>query len=908
MLKPVRPNLPTGTVTLLLTDIEGSTQLLNRLGSAGYARALDLHRQLIRAAFQHHNGVEVDTQGDAFFAAFPGAIDGVLAAAEIQNALQHAQWEEGAAVRVRIGIHTGEPRAAEEGYVGFDVHLAARIAAAGHGSQVLISERTAQLVREELDNQDLSLLDLNKHRLKDVPENQRLFQLVQKGLRQDFPELRTLAGRPTNLPTNMTAFVGRENMVQSLRQLLEEPAIRVVSITGAGGAGKSRTALRVARELLPHFTDGVFFVPLATARAPDEVLVRIACVLKVADDAQGDDYGNLVEHLRSRSLLLVLDNFEQVLGAANRLGQLLRDCPSLKVLVTSREMLRLSGERVFALPPLTMPPQDKRLTLEEIGEFEAISLFVDRAHAARSDFTLTAANVEDVVDICRQVDALPLAIELAAARIRSMAPDRLRKAMRRRLKVLTGGAADLLDHQRTLSDLIAWSYELLEPDERMLWRRLGIFTDGATLEAAQAVCDLDDDLEVEIDIDALVAKSLVRMEFDSTAGGVDKVISADHAQPRIMMLHTMRDYALLMCDQEQERDPLALRHYQYFLNLAERSEQALRGPEANTWTQRLGLELANFRAAYEFSRKQPADAALRLASALWFFMYQVGRLAECEQWLEDALAAGSDAAPELRARALLGLCGLLRQQGHMQQARTAGEEALSLYQQAEAQDGEARALAELGAVVERMGEQDHAAKLLDSAVRLFRELGNKERLSFTLVALGALHHIGGRLEDAHECYIESRDLARALGDGHAVATATVNLGELEQLRGNPAAAAELYRQSLAVYANLKHSLAIAYCLEVLASISNEEGDAETGAMLLGHANALRENIDAPMESFNLERYQRDLAAITTALGRKAFDHHWHLGSVTPTEEVVANALGIQVEQIGQVVDGAIRQA
>jgi predicted ATPase/class 3 adenylate cyclase len=892
----VRKDLPTGAVTLLLTDIEGSTRLLHRLGSDGYANALETHRRMLREAFAQYQGVEVDTQGDAFFVAFPTAEGAVRAAAAAQQALQSCHWPEQAEVRVRMGVHTGHPRATEEGYVGMDVHLAARIASSGHGGQVLMSATTAALVRMAVQADKHALRDLGEHTLKDVAEPVQLYQLVQPGLRGEFSELRALTARPNNLPSQATAFVGREHLIEHLRDLVLQDDVRLVTITGPGGAGKTRSSVRVARELLQSFADGAFLVPLGAVVDADDVIPAIADALNIAEEPGVSRQDTLRRSLASKQLLLILDNFEQVMAAAGELGRLLRDCPRIKALVTSREILRLSGERVLALPPLSLPPHDARLGVAEIATFEAIALFVDRARAVRADFVLDADNLADVIDICRQLDGLPLAIELAAPRIRTMDPLRLRRALQRRLKVLTGGAADLLDHQRTLRDLIAWSYDLLSRDEKTLWRRLAVFVEGATTDTAQAVCDLEGDIDVEIDIDALAAKSLVRMQFDARTSGIDKVVRAAYAEPRIMLLNTLREFALEALEQAGERIELEARHREFFLCLAEQAEPALRTAHAETWVPRLNGELGNLRAAFESCLTHEPEAALRFAAALWFYMYESGRLTEGHEWLQAALDRATQANPALRARAYLGLAGLHRQQNRLDAAEHAAASALELSRAAADRDSEASAVAALGAIAQRAGNDERAAEHLEAAATLLRELDNRERLSFTLVALGALHHVAGRLDEARLCYQESHGIARALGDRHAIATATVNLGEVEELRGNHALAADLYKQSLAIYSDLNMPIAIAYCLEVLAPISLREGDPAAAAFLFGHAQAIRERIDAPVESFNVERYQRDVMAVRNSMDAAEFDRCWQQGALTPTHEAVPVALGVQLDR------------
>ncbi|NJN52564.1 MAG: adenylate/guanylate cyclase domain-containing protein [Gammaproteobacteria bacterium] len=621
----MRTDLPSGTVTLLLTDIQGSTRLLQRLGAEGYAAALGVHRDLLRGEFANHNGIEVDTQGDAFFVAFPTALDGVQAAIACQRALANHPWSTDAAIKVRMGLHTGEPTRTDEGYVGIAVNTAARIASAGHGGQILLSAATAALVRDALEADGVTQRDLGVHRLKDLEGTHQILQPVVPGLSADFPAPRSLLTHPNNLPTPTTEFVGRGRQVAAVRDLMLTQGVRLVTVTGPGGAGKSRLTLRVATELLHRFNDGVFFVPLATVTDAKRVVVAIADTLDIREEQGSSVVASLSTALQDKEMLLLMDNFEQVQSAARDLGELLKSCPRLKVLVSSREALRVAGAKEFSIPPLELPAPGRLPALDRVLQFEAVRLFIERARNARPDFEVTKDNVADVVAIIRRVDALPLAIELAAARIRTMTPERLLNSLSRRLKVLTGGSADLLDHQHTLRDLIAWSYDLLNDEEKELWQRMAIFCGGCSADAAQRVCDIDGTLDVELDAESLVTKSLLTVEFDGT--GADKVISGHDEGARFGMLETLREFALEQLEASDDAPELRKRHWEWCVSLAQMAEPHFRGAEGIYWIDRLEREQENFRVAMVRCVDDPergADAALKLAAALWFFWYERG--------------------------------------------------------------------------------------------------------------------------------------------------------------------------------------------------------------------------------------------------------------------------------------------
>ena len=885
--------LPGGTVTLLLTDIEGSTRLLHRLGER-YAETLGVHRDLMRAAFARHGGSEVDTQGDAFFVAFPTELGCVRAAVECQRALAAHAWPDGAVVRVRMGVHTGEPSRTDEGYVGMDVNTTARICSSGHGGQILLSDRTAALASEEIAADGLTLRDLGEHRLKDIASPQRLYQLVIPEQPSDFPALRTQATRPNNLPTPLTPFIGRAQEVAAVRDLMLRGGVRVVTLTGPGGTGKSRLALRTATELLYRFADGVFYVPLGTLRSARLVPSAIAKALGVREKRGSTLVEAIAEHLREKDLLLVLDDSERVRAGAREVAELLRMCPRLKVLATSREALRLLAEHEVPIAPLGVPERGGKARFQEIAQSEAVRLFVDRAESVRAGFSLSADNASSVAEICRRLDGLPLAIELAAARSRSYGPSELLEALSSRLSVLTDGPIDLPERQQTLRDAIAWSYDLLEPAEKILFNRLGVFVGGCTRTAAHEVCDPKGELSLEASLASLAAKSLISFGFRQ-GDGPDKVVRPEGEAPesdnmRFVMLDTLREFANEQLDAASEGAALRERHRAWCLALAVHAEPLLRGRESSAWLDRLEREHDNLRAALAGALEaRIPELALRLGGALWFYWYQHGHWTEGREWLERALERGASADPRLRAQALYGVADLARHQDQTEEALAAGHDALELFRASGDDTGVVRALSQLGYIHQVRGDTEEAAGALAEALTVFRRLGDLERISFTLVGLGALAHLSGDLGSAREHYEESLELGRRLGDPNAMATALVNLGEVVQQQGDGARAAALYGESLALYARLGHLVAIAYCLEQIGSLDAQAGRPERAARLLGNAAALRSEIGAPIQTFNRQRYDEELAVLRAALGER-FDALFAEGAELPRDAVVKLAL------------------
>ncbi len=478
------PALPRGTVTFLFTDVEGSTRLLNQLGDA-YTQVLLDHRAILRSSIERWRGVEVDTQGDSFFVAFARMSDAVACALEGQRALEAHDWPAGTRLRVRMAIHSGDADVVGSGYVGIEVHRAARVMAAGHGGQILLSTSASVMAQDQLP-EGATLVELGEYRLRDLDNTERLFQLAHADLVADFPPLRTLDYRPSNLPMPASAFVGREQQLQEIGGLLLADAIRLVTLTGPGGTGKTRLALRAAAAHLERVLDGVFFVDLAPVTEVEAALAAIGQVIGVTQAREQPWLEGLKARLRHEPVLLLLDNFEQVTPAVGAMAELLEACPRLKLLITSREALHIRGEHLVPVPPMSLPTErGSGRSADELSRFEAIQLFVERARAVRPRFRLTDDNSAAVVEICRRLDGLPLAIELATARINLFSPEALRDRLVSRLGTLDSGARDLPARQQTLRATIDWSYQLLEPGEQRLFELLSVFA-AIGVEAARA--------------------------------------------------------------------------------------------------------------------------------------------------------------------------------------------------------------------------------------------------------------------------------------------------------------------------------------------------------------------------------------------------------------------------------------
>jgi len=632
------PDLPTGTVTFFFTDIEGSTRLWEQYPEA-MKKALARHDALLRAAIEAHDGYVFKTVGDAFCAAFDTAPDALAAALAAQRALHAEAWGEVGSIRVRIALHTGAAEEREGDYFGQPLNRVARLLSAGHGGQVLLSQTIYDLVRDALPA-GASLRDLGERRLKDLQRPERIFQLVVPDLPADFPSLKTLDNRPNNLPAQAALLVGREKEIEAVRGRLLRPDVRLLTLTGPGGTGKTRLALQVAAEVLDDFEHGVFFVALAPISDPGLVVPTMAQTLGLKETAGQPLIETLKDYLRDRALMLVLDNFEQVLAAASRVAELLAAGPQLKVLVTSRAVLRVYGEHEFPVPPLTLPDPQRLPPPERLTQYEAVRLFIERALAVKPDFAVTNDNAPAVAEICRRLDGLPLALELAAARIRLLPPQAMLARLERRLPLLTGGARDLPARQQTLRNAIAWGYDLLGPGEQTLFRRLAVFVGGCTLEAAEAVGG--GAVEVLDGIESLVGKSLLRQE--EGVGG----------EPWFAMLETIREFALERLEESGEAEAIRRQHAAHYLELAEQAESALKGSQQMAWLEQLEREHDNLRAALRRSvERGEAEYGLRLGGALGRFWWMHGYLIEGRAWLTALLALpGASSSTAARALAL----------------------------------------------------------------------------------------------------------------------------------------------------------------------------------------------------------------------------------------------------------------
>jgi predicted ATPase/class 3 adenylate cyclase len=826
--------LPSGTVTLLFTDIEGSTALAERVGDR-WPGLLAEHNRILREAFSVHGGIELGAEGDAFFVAFRSAAPAAAAAAAAQRALASHAWPDGEVIRVRMGLHTGEPTPTADGYVGLDMHRAARVAAAAHGGQVLISQSTRDLLPEILEGG--TFRDLGDHRLKDLSGPQRLHQLSVEGLTVDFPPPRTIEGRVTNLPAQPTPLVGRDRELEAVRALLLAEGTRMVTLTGPGGTGKTRVALQVAADTVDEFPDGVYGVLLAPVTDPDVVPLELARVLRIEEMPPQPIVEALKAGLAGRRTLILFDNFEHVGAAAALLADLLAACPRLKVLVTSREPLRIAAERQYPVPPLP--------------ESDCVMLFVERARAVRPDFELTDETAPIVAEICERLDGLPLAVELAAAWSKVLPPAALLRRLERRLELPASRSADVPARQSTLREAIAWSYDLLSDEERRLHARLSVFM-GCTVDAAERVADPDGELGIDVleGIASLVDRSLLRESEDG------------EGEPRFGMLATIREYAREHLRESGEEDDVLRRHALEFARFVEQAEAGLRGGDQLLWFSRLENEHDNLRAALDSSAANGDDeTALRLGGALGWFWYAHGHALEGCARLIDLLARTENAPEELRARPMYALGVLLDQRGEPERAAELVERSLAVFRAHGEQESVARALNSLGGIKRALGDLESARSLLEQSIHVRRELGDEPGTAAALTNLGSVAFEQSDLDEAEARFTEALELDRAHGNEWGAAVALEGLAAVALERGDYERADELVRDTLAAAEPLGDRELTAFGLEKAAVLAAAEGNVPRAGRFAGAAEGLRESGGFERSRFDREWLERHLSAV-----------------------------------------------
>ena len=873
-------NLPTGTVTFLFTDIEGSTQLWEQRPEAMQA-ALTRHDALLRQAIEAHHGAVFKTIGDEFCAAFPSAPEALDASLAAQHALQAESWGE-TPIKVRIALHVGAAEARDGDYFGPSLNRVARLLSAAHGGQTLLSAAAEEAARGQLPH-GAELRDMGEWQLKDLIRPEHIYQLSAPDLPTEFPPLKSLEAFRTNLPAQLTSFVGREREIAAIRQLIATGAYpagamsthfasvtsRLTTLTGPGGGGKTRLALQVAAGLLDSFPDGVWFVELASLADPTLLLQAVTTTLGLREEKGRILFDTLTNYLRAKTVLLMLDNCEHLVGASAQFAEaLLQACPGVRILASSRESLGVPGEITYRVPSLSIPDAHLAQSVETVMQSEAGRLFIERAQTALPAFTVTNENAQAVAQVCSRLDGIPLAIELAAARVNMLKVEQIAERLGDRFRLLTGGSRTALPRQQTLRALIDWSYDLLSERERALLRRLSVFSDGWTLEAAEAVCaDKDENekrrpdgssfahhvegmkdegssrdgvlhplapyrgssftlhpLDVLEPLTQLVNKSLVVVDVDIAPTASPQGAGYESAETRYRLLETVRQYAREKLSDASEGLDVRNNHLKYFLALAERAEPELTGPRVVEWLRRLELELDNIRAALEWSLDNDARLGLRLVNALMRFWTEAGYSGSGRNWLAQLLKQPEVLSQTvLRARAL-GIQGYLLLFGDSDQS--AGpilEESLALCQKLGDGQGTAFSLLHLGIVIFKSGDVGEGRQLVTESLALYRELGDK------LGVIMALHHLASNVDNndserARAYLDEALTLCRETKYLVGMAYSLSDLGLLALRQGDYRTAHRWLEETLTIHRQLGRGESIVYSLIQLGELASREGD------------------------------------------------------------------------------------
>jgi predicted ATPase/class 3 adenylate cyclase len=920
-------DLPSGTVTFLFTDIEGSTPLWEHEPEQMRA-ALARHHAILRAAIAEQGGHVYKVIGDAFQAAFDVPAQAVAAALAAQRGLAGERWPTSTPIRVRMGLHVGPAEADVHDYATtHTLNRVARVMSAGYGGQTLLTLAVAELVRERLPA-GVTLRDLGRHRLKGLTQLEHLFQVVAPDLPVDFPPLQSLAASLNNLPVQLTSFIGRDTEVAEVKRRLS--VSRLVTLTGSGGCGKSRLSIKVASELGVHYSNGVWFIELAPVADPALISQTLLSTFNLREDSHRSALEVLIDYLRAKTLLLVLDNCEHLIEACAQISEaLLRTCPNLCILATSREAMGIAGEAAYRVPSLNTPNPAHLPSLDELEKVDSIRLFIERAATAKPGFALTQDNASFLAQICYRLDGIPLALELAASRVKVLSPEQIASRLDDRFRLLTGGSRTALPRQQTLRAMIDWSYSLLSEQEKTLFRRLAVFVGGWTLEAAESVCgEGRSEFDVLDLLARLVDKSLIFIE-ESTS------------EIRYHRLETIRQYSREKFFETDEVETVRDRHLDFFVQFAELVDENLKGGEQVVWQNRIAAEQDNLRTALEWGLSKNPDSALRIAGAANLFWTAGGYSPEGFRWTEKALAQVEKIpAPQgitleqrlvARARALRGLARLYLSLGDNANARHAAEESVALYRQSQDRRGLAFALVVLAYPLEFLGERVRAEAVLresnaiaraeddvyvicrslnilarvivdlhhdldlsqryaEESYRLAREAGlrSQEAQASEILGLIATHRkdydpARAHLEEAVKVYQE-------IGATFNVILEKSNLAHLERQLGNYASALEYYRETIVAFRDIGQAGAVSHQLECFGFIALAQNQNERALQLLAAANALREKGGTPMMPDEQIYFDEQLKGLREKMDSMKFDSLWSQGCAMTMEPAIAYAL------------------
>ena len=925
-------NVPTGTVTFLFTDIEGSTKLAQE-HPEHMPSLLTRHNEILTQSIEGNNGFVFQIVGDSFAASFHHAEDALHAALDAQRQLQTEAWSP-ASIRVRMGIHTGQADVQANGdYRGYlTLSHVQRLMSAAHGGQVLLSFAAQELVRDVLP-EGSSLRDMGERRLKDLPRSEHIYQLVVADLPDEFPPIKTLDVFHHNLPAQMTSFIGREKERKEIKQALS--AHRLVTLTGSGGAGKSRLSLQIGMECLEQFSDGVWLVELATVTDPALIPQALLSTFRLREDRHRSVSEVLIDYLQARTLLLILDNCEHLIEACAEISEtLLQACPTLRILASSREALGLTGEVAYRVPSLRAPSPENLPPLEQLQKADSIRLFVERAATAKPGFTLTDVNAFSLAQICYRLDGIPLAIELAASRVKVLSPDQIAARLDDRFRLLTGGSRTALPRQQTLRAMIDWSYSLLSEQEKKLFRRLAVFVGGWTLEAAEAVCAQENNGVDVLDLlTRLVDKSLVVME--ETNEGI-----------RYHRLETIRQYSREKFLETEEVEAVRDGHLAYYVQFTELADEKLKSGEQLEWQNRMSAEADNLRAALDWALHRDPESALRIVGAANLFWTAGGYSAEGFRWTQKALEQTEPGSSEMpitnerwiiaRAKALCGQTRLYLSLGDNANAKRVAEESVSLYRQTQDRHGLAFALVVLAYPLEFLGERaeaetalqesysigraeddvyiicralnrlghvivdlyhdlDLAQRYVEESLRLAKEarLRSQEAQAFEILGFIAIHRNDHEAARSH--LKESARVYDEIGATFNVILEKSNLAHLERRLRNYAEALEYYRETIAAFRDMGQTGAVAHQLECFGFIALAQDDEERALQLFAASSALRQKSGTPMTPDEQTYFDEQLESLRQKMDLSKFDLVWSNGHTMKMEQAIELAIETTVE-------------
>jgi predicted ATPase/class 3 adenylate cyclase len=867
-----------GPLTFLFTDLVDSTLLWEKFSKV-MAAALVRHDVLLREAVETNKGRVIKTTGDGLHAVFQSPFDGLQAALDGQRAIEAESWPvDTGPLKVRMGLHTGESQERDGDYYGSEVNRAARVMGIGYGGQILLSETTAAFIRRSPPI-ELALKDLGEHQLKGISAPEQIYQINHPELNTEFPPLNTPDWQTTNLPPSPNILIGRRREILEVTALLGDKDIRLLTLTGPGGTGKTRLSLEVAREMKGEYENGIFFVPLAPIFDPALFVPAIAETWNLREKIGLTLLESVTDYLKDKQLLLVLDNFEQVLDAGPRVAILLAAAPRLNVLVTSREPLHIYGEKNILVPPLKLPDTNNLPPLEDLIQYEAVGLFVERAKAVKSDFEINEGNATAIAEICKSLDGLPLAIELAAARVRLLPPQEMLKRMKRLMPLLRGGGRDLPLRQQTLYNTISWSHDLLNQSEKILFRRLAVFA-SATFEAIESICNIDGDLSPSLfdDLESLIDKSLI------------KQVEAD-GEARFNMLGTIREYALSKLEESDELDIIRTKHLGFFLKLIKQTSTELMGPDSALWMERFGLERDNLRFVLDWSLNNPELIAqgTKVVLELISFWQLRGDHEEWAYWLDLALDKNANAPILVRANLLEGKSFQTIHLGTYELTYHYLDQALVLYQEIGDYRGIGQVQTYQAHAALGLGDIPQALRFAENSLAIQRKGGEHFGISGSLFTLGDATFLQGEFLKARGIYEESLLLSSDLGISFSIAIRKIRLGQTALALGEYTLAHKYLIEGL-THTGQDDKWGVVMAFGAFGSLAKELSQPERAARLLGVTQALLDEFSSYLWPLDRQLFDQAVAEVRQILGPDAFTANWIEGQAMSMEEANGYAL------------------